>query len=134
MNGSDDAGTARRVADSGPDLIDHPGQARLRDKHTRPHTFEQLRLRDGTGPRLDQDLQQFERLGRQMHFAYRTEQSPRIQIEPAIAETDRHGTPDDSENTKTSVKTSQPRRFHISPTRLLGEYAEATRPRFGGGG
>jgi len=90
VNGSNDARLARGIAEGVPNLVDDPRQARLGDEHTRPDTLEEIRFRERARPRLDEQLQQLERLRWQMDLARSTEQSSRIHVEPALTEPERH--------------------------------------------
>src|SRR5262249_28137760 len=62
VDGPDEAGLARAVAERVAELVDHARQVRLRDMRARPEPVADLRLGHRAGPAPQQQLEQLERL------------------------------------------------------------------------
>jgi hypothetical protein len=88
VHGPDDARAAGRISDAVSNLIDDARQAGVGDEHTGPHAIEQLILRKRTRPRLHEQLQQLERLRRQVDLLPFVKHSPCVEVEATIAETE----------------------------------------------
>ena len=83
---------AGRISDALPHFIDDAREAGVRHEHSRPDPSDQLRLRQRAGPHLDEELQQFVGLRRQVHLVAAALQLTRVRIEKALAEADPHDT------------------------------------------
>ena len=64
VHGADEFGRARAVADRVADLGDEGRKVDVGDDGVRPEPAVELGLREGARPRLEEDLEQLERLGR----------------------------------------------------------------------
>ena len=75
----------RVVADRGPGFGGQSGEARVGDEGVRPQPVVDLLLGDGPWAVLDQELEELERLGRELASAG-AQQLPRAGVEDALTE------------------------------------------------
>ena len=80
-------------------LVDEHGQVDIGHERVRPEPVVDLGLRDGVGPALDEQLDELERLGRQVDRVAAPLQLTRLEIEDERAKTDPHGKRSRSEST-----------------------------------
>src|SRR5262249_18502021 len=108
----DDPWLPRVVAERAAQLRDLVRDARVRDERPGPETLGDLVFRDGVGLPGDQQLEQSERLGRQIQDTAAAEDLPGPRIEHAVAEGEAHrATPDRNreESLETADDSANPR-------------------------
>jgi len=90
VDGANEVLAARVIADRGPQFVDEPRQAGVCDIRVGPELVVKLLLREGTGPCLQEDLKQPERLRRQRLDVVRAKELACAIIEDTFTETDVH--------------------------------------------
>src|SRR5262249_15277421 len=81
---------ARVLADGAPDFGDESRKTRFGDEHAGPEPLDQLVLRERPRPRLDEQPEQLESLGREVNLLGTAPHLPPDRVERALAESDAH--------------------------------------------
>src|SRR5687768_5570976 len=90
MSGANKAGPACTVPESFANLSDETRQVGVGDERRRPKTFVQLVFRKNTRTVVDEDFEEVESLGRQMHLRSAAKKLSGVRVERHLPKTEFH--------------------------------------------